>query len=59
MTLKQWLDQPFKTDGQGEYLTNREFYGTISRKKRKYIASRLKKGRKVDFDELFMLEDEL
>jgi hypothetical protein len=59
MTLEEWLDQPFKTDGLGEYVTNREFYSSISRAKRKYIASRLKKGRKIDFDELFNMEDEL
>ena len=59
MTLEEWLDLPFKTDGLGDYVTNREFYSSISRAKRKYIASRLKKGRKIDFDELFNLEDEL
>lgn len=31
MTLEEWLDQPFKTDGLGEYVTNREFYSSISR----------------------------
>lgn len=44
MTLKQYLDRPFKYDGNGEPWLIKEIWRELTRAQRREIQQKLKKG---------------
>lgn len=48
MTLEEYKQQPFKTDGNGNEIPISEVWDDLSRQSRREIARMLKKGKKPD-----------
>lgn len=50
--FEEWKKQPYKFGGEGEVITNGEELATLPRKVRKFVETRIKKGRAVNWDDI-------
>ena len=48
MTLEEYLEKPFKTDGQGNDVLISDVWGFLTRKERREIQRLLKEGKEPD-----------
>lgn len=45
MTLEEYIEQPFKTNGVAEVIYNKEFFSELPRRVKREIKAELTKGR--------------
>lgn len=50
--MEAWKKQPYKIDGEGKVITNGDELATLPRKVRKYVETRIRKGRSIEWDDL-------
>ena len=58
MTYDEFMNTPFKNDGEGNPVALKDVLPTLTRPQMKYIQSRLKKGRIVHIEEIFNIGED-